>query len=178
MSNRILLKRLQKEYEEIKERFAKTKHVKVIPNHKNPPDEYVVVYDVVGVGKDKKGQMMEVKEHIVSIYLPHNFLEIGPSTTFKTPHFHPNIYPNSSKFCAFAGAYRAGESLSDFIFRLGEVIQYKNYNLHSPANKEATQWAKFNDRLFPLDKKDLHATGFMVFNNAGLLHNKYRKYFS
>lgn len=167
---------MQKEYEEIRQKFAKTKYIRVIPNDKDPPDEYVIVYDVVGAGM-KNGQMMEVQQHIVHIYLPHNFLEIGPATTFRTPHYHPNIYPNSNKFCAFAGSYRAGESLSDFIFRLGEVIQYKNFNLDSPANRDAANWAKFKKTMFPLDKRDIRETSFFRFNNLSFGRAKYRKYF-
>ena len=151
MSNIILLKRLTSEYEEIKRNFRWTKHIQVIPNEKDPPDEYVVIYRVNSIGK-KDGQLQEIKKHIVHIYLSHNFFDVGPTATFKSPHFHPNIYANSNKFCAFSSSFRAAESLSDYIMRLGEVIPYKSFNLDSPANKEAKEWAKNSKHLFPLDQ--------------------------
>lgn len=154
MSTPILYRRLKNEYEEIKRVFRWTKYIKVVPNEKDPPDEYKVFYKINGIGM-VNGKIVEVKRHIAQIYLSYNYFEIGPTCTFLTPHFHPNIYPKSNKFCAFAGAFRAGESLTEYIFRLGEILQFKSYNLSSPANVEAKKWVLENLDKLPLDTRDL-----------------------
>lgn len=47
-------------------------------------------------------------------------------------------------------AVAAGESLVDIIVQIADMIQYKMYNLKSPLNTEAAEWAKKNQRMFPL----------------------------
>lgn len=175
MSNPILLKRLKSEFIEIDKYFAKTPYIFVLPNDKEPPDEYIVIYKANGVGK-RDGQWIKVNKHIVHIYLSHNFFEVGPTATFKTPHYHPNIYPNSNKFCAFASSFRAGESLTEYILRLGEVLQFKTYNLDSPANKEAAKWAKQSPHMFPLDKRNLRKRSFFPMNRIKRLFKSFNSY--
>jgi len=48
-----------------------------------------------------------------------------------------------------------GETLADIIYQIGEMIQYKNYNVTSPLNGIAAKWARENEDLFPVDNKEL-----------------------
>jgi len=35
------------------------------------------------------------------------------------------------------------------------MIQYQSYNVNSPLNEEAAEWAKKNSKIFPVDDRDL-----------------------
>ncbi len=174
MTSAILLRRLRAEYQQIKKTFRKTRWIKVYPNKKDPPDEYLVIYKVNGIGL-KDGNFIEVKKVICVIHLGYNYFDVGPTCTILSPHYHPNIYPNSSKFCAFSSAFRASEDMANYILRLGEVLQYKNYNLESPANIEAANWAKHNKKMFPLDKRDITEKRWYIYHIFWKKKDSYRK---
>ncbi len=45
--------------------------------------------------------------------------------------------------------------LDELVLQLGEMIQYKNYNVDDPLDPEATEWTKGNPREFPIDNREL-----------------------
>ena len=69
-----------------------------------------------------------------------------------TPVFHPNIDPQ--KIC-IGDHWSAGQSLAQLIVRIGEMLAFQSYNLKSPLNAKAAEWAEKNLSLLPLEKADL-----------------------
>lgn len=70
-----------------------------------------------------------------------------PFVQFYTPIFHPNIW-NGGKVCL--GWFEIPYQLSDVCIHLAKMIDYQTYDLSSPANHKAADWATRNPSLFPL----------------------------
>jgi len=68
-----------------------------------------------------------------------------------TPIWHPNI----GDYVCIGDFWSAGVTLVNIIAHIGDMIQYRSYNLKSPVSKEAAQWAQRNLRSFPLGTKDI-----------------------
>ena len=51
--------------------------------------------------------------------------------------------------------WSAGVALVDIIAHIGDMIQYKTYNLKSPVNKDAAAWARRNLKSFPVGARTI-----------------------
>jgi hypothetical protein len=54
----------------------------------------------------------------------------------------------------------AGESLSDIIVNIGDMIQYKSWNSYSPLSFEAAKWALEHKHIFPVGTVNLYPADF------------------
>lgn len=70
-----------------------------------------------------------------------------------TPIWHPNF--RDGQIC-IGDIWGAGESLSDIIINIGDMIQYKSWNSYSPLSAEAAKWAIENKHLFPVGNLNLY----------------------
>jgi hypothetical protein len=69
-----------------------------------------------------------------------------------TPAFHPNI----GSFVCVADVWAAGEPLVDLIVHVGNMIQYRIYNVKSALNVNAAAWALSNEKRLPIGNVDLY----------------------
>ena len=85
------------------------------------------------------------------INLPGTYPRTPPHCRAITPVFHPNIAPHS---ICIGDHWAAGESLVNLIVRIGEMLAYQSYNVKSPLNGDAAQWAEKNKSRLPVDRFD------------------------
>jgi ubiquitin-protein ligase len=147
------LRRLQSDYDLVREVFSGHPHVFVEPaGTRLPPESYHVRFSVRGltlVGE----QPTYRDEHAVDILLPRNYPAEKPYCVPLAPIFHPNI---RDYFC-IADYWAAGTTLVDVIVKLGDMIQWRIYNPASPLDAIAARWAQQQEPtgLFPVGDVDL-----------------------
>ncbi len=148
------LVRLANDYKEISLVFANHPNIIIKNTFGDPPEKYHIEYRIKGV--EQKGNSIVVKDsHLVEIVLTLDYPQMEPVCRMLTPVFHPNISPH---VICIADHWAAGESLTDVIVRIGQMIGYQNYNIKSPRNGEAARWAEENIHRFPIDTADLSIT--------------------
>lgn len=147
------LRRLQSDYDEVRELFSGHPHVSVEPRGtQRPPESYRVEYRLVGLYLE--GEQPSYREqHAVDIMLPRNYPAEKPYCVPLTPVFHPNV---RDYFC-IADYWAAGTSLADVIVKLGDMLQWRVYNPASPLDAVSAKWAVEQERagLFPVGDVDL-----------------------
>lgn len=148
----IRMRRLTRDYEKILQELSGSEFVMVKPMDGNPPNSYEVTYRLNGLMWDESaGAAKPVSEHVVSISLPLGYPKIAPKCTMRTPVWHPNI----GDYVCIGDYWAAGVTLADIIVHIGDMIQYKTYNLRSPVNKTAAAWAQHRTRSFPIGTRDI-----------------------
>jgi hypothetical protein len=86
-----------------------------------------------------------------------HYMGLDSICKISTPIWHPNF--RDGQIC-IGDIWGAGESLSDIIINIGDMIQYKSWNSYSPLSSEAAQWAMENKYLFPVGDLDLNITDY------------------
>ena len=152
MPTTIRTRRLTNDYERVLSDLAGSEFVKVKPIAGSPPNHYRVTYLVSGLMSENSGETTKpVTRHEVDIVLPIGYPKQSPRCTMITPIWHPNI----GDYICIGDYWSAGVPLVDIIVHIGDMIQYKNYNLRSPVNKTAAAWAERNIRSFPVGNRSL-----------------------
>lgn len=140
-------RRLKRDYEKVIEEMGGSAYVKVSVVSGDPPDHYCVTYRLAGLTWDGSSNTAQpISEHVVDIFLPVNYPKQAPRCVMRTPIWHPNI----GDYVCIGDYWSAGVTLVDIIAHIGDMIQYKSYNLKSPVNKSAALWAQRNERSFPV----------------------------
>ena len=139
------MRRLASDYEEIKKNFAGHKNIIVTPIGGEPPEKYHVTYFVNGIYLLPDGRIETVGRHEVEITLHADYPRYKPICKILTPIWHPNF--RDGQIC-IGDIWGAGESLSDIIINIGDMIQYKSWNSYSPLSADAAKWAMENKHLF------------------------------
>lgn len=154
------LRRLQSDYELVREVFSGHPHVSV--EHlgtRLPPENYRVEYRVRGLYLD--GDQPAYRDvHHVEIMLPRRYPAEKPYVVPLEPIFHPNI---RDYFC-IADYWAAGTTLADVIVKLGDMIQWRVYNTASPLDAIAARWAAEQEYsgIFPIGNVDLGVADFEI----------------
>lgn len=146
------MRRIASDYEQIKKNFANHKHIVVEPIGEEPAEKYRVTYYVNGIYLLDDGRIETLGKHIVIITLHAEYPRYKPICTIATPIWHPNF--RDGQIC-IGDIWGAGESLSDIIVNIGDMIQYKSWNSFSPLSAEAAEWAIANKHLFPVGNINL-----------------------
>jgi ubiquitin-protein ligase len=147
------IRRLAADWEQVKKDFASHKNIKVTPVAGDPPETYNVTYFVNGIHLLPGGQIQTLDRHEVEITLHSEYPRYKPICKILTPIWHPNF--RDREVC-IGDIWGAGESLSDIIVNIGDMIQYKSWNSYSPLSAEAAQWAIENKHIFPVGNVDLY----------------------
>jgi ubiquitin-protein ligase len=154
------LRRLQADYDSIRETFSGHKRVKVNPvGSRRPPEIYEIEYSVPGL-RLEEGKAITAESHLVELMLPRRYPAEAPYAVPRTPVFHPNI----REYYCIADDWRAGTPIVDVILKMGEMIQWRDYNLASPLNDEAADWAIKEEQSgsFPVGEVDLGVPEFSL----------------
>lgn len=156
------LRRLQADYENVRAEFSGHPHVTVEAlGPRIPPERYRVHFRLRGLVLN--GDQPEYRDvHEAEISLPRGYPAEKPYCVPGAPIFHPNI---KDYFC-IADYWAAGMSLVDVIVKLGDMIQWRVYNPHSPLDAIAARWAvqqeESGGEVFPIGKVDLGVADFDV----------------
>lgn len=146
------LTRINSDYEQVKKDFAGHKNIIVEPIGPEPPEKYRVTYYVNGIYLCEDGKAETLDKHVVIISLPAEYPRYKPVCSISTPIWHPNF--RDGQIC-IGDIWGAGETLSDIIVNIGDMIQYKSWNSSSPLSADAAEWAIENKHLFPIGNKNL-----------------------
>lgn len=146
------MRRLISDWEQVKEDFDGHKNIVVEPVGSEPPERYNVTYFVNGIYLMPDGRINTLGQHQVEITLHSEYPRYKPICKISTPIWHPNF--KDGQIC-IGDIWGAGESLSDIIVNIGDMIQYRSWNSLSPLSAEAAKWAILNKYLFPVGKIDL-----------------------
>lgn len=155
------MRRLAADYEQVKKDFSGHKNIVVTPIGEEPPEKYHVTYYVNGIFRQSDGSIQVLNRHEVEITLHADYPRYKPICKIMTPIWHPNF--KDSQIC-IGDIWGAGESLSDIIVNIGDMIQYKEWNSFSPLSAEAAQWAIENKHLFPIGRDDLYVADYSAAN--------------
>ena len=147
------MRRLASDWEQVKKDFEGHKYIVVTPVGPEPAEKYHVTYFVNGLylKADKTPQILN--RHEVEINLHADYPRYKPLCSIQTPIWHPNF--RDGQIC-IGDIWGAGESLSDIIINIGDMIQYKSWNSFSPLCAEAAQWAIENKTMFPVGDISLY----------------------
>jgi len=146
------LRRITADYEEIKKNFEGHKNIIVEPIGPKPAEKYKITYYINGIYLTGDKKIETLNKHIVMITLHSEYPRYKPICTLETPIWHPNF--KDSQIC-IGDIWGAGESLSDIIVNIGDMIQYKSWNSFSPLSADAAKWAIENKHIFPVGNIDL-----------------------
>lgn len=149
--------RLASDWEQIKKDFTGHKNIIVTPVEGEPPEKYHVTYFVNGIYLLPDGQIETLSRHEVEITLHADYPRYKPICKILTPIWHPNF--RDGQIC-IGDIWGAGESLSDIIINIGDMIQYKSWNSYSPLCADAAKWAMENKHLFPIGNIDLYKADY------------------
>lgn len=151
------MRRLASDWEQVKKDFAGHKNIIVTPIGDEPPEKYHVTYFVNGIYLLPDGRIETLGRHEVEITLHADYPRYKPICKILTPIWHPNF--RDGQIC-IGDIWGAGESLSDIIINIGDMIQYKSWNSYSPLSADAAQWAMENKYLFPVGNIDLYIADY------------------
>jgi ubiquitin-protein ligase len=147
------LRRLQSDFDSVRETFSGHPHVSVEAiGSRLPPENYRVAYRLRGIYLS--GDQPAYRDlHQVEIMLPRQYPAEKPYVVPLEPIFHPNI---RDYFC-IADYWAAGTTLADVVVKLGDMIQWRIYNTASPLDAIAAKWAAEQEPngLFPIGNVDL-----------------------
>jgi len=146
------LRRLVADHEHVTAALAAHPRIKVLKTEGNPPEKYIVEFNVAGLVPAPNDGFHPGTVHRAEIWLSLDYPRRPPFCRMITPVFHPNIDPQ--KIC-IGDHWNAGQSLVELITRIGEMISYQSYNVKSPLNAKAAMWAEQNEAQLPLEKVDL-----------------------
>lgn len=147
------MRRIASDWEQVRKDFAGHKNIIVTPAGGDPPEQYHVTYFVNGIYLLPDGRIETLARHEVDIILHSDYPRYKPICKISTPIWHPNF--RDGQIC-IGDIWGAGESLTDIIINIGDMIQYKSWNSSSPLSADAANWAIENKHLFPVGNIDLH----------------------
>lgn len=148
------LRRLHADYASIRAAFANHPYIKLIGVEGDPPEKYAFEFNLPGLLPVDGGPPRPGNTHRAQVFLSEDYPRRPPFCRMISPVFHPNINPQ--RIC-IGDHWSAGESLTDLIVRIGEIICYQSYNVKSPLNAEAAAWTELNEARLPLLKADIAA---------------------
>jgi ubiquitin-protein ligase len=148
------MRRIAADWEQVQKDFAGHKNIMITPVGGEPPEKYHITYFLNGIYLLPDGRIETLGRHEVEIILHADYPRYKPICKILTPIWHPNF--RDGQIC-IGDIWGAGESLSDIIVNIGDMIQYKSWNSTSPLSADAAQWALENKHLFPVGTINLYS---------------------
>lgn len=157
------MRRISSDWEQVRKDFAGHKYISVTPIGTEPPEKYHVTYFVNGIYLLPDGRIETLARHEIEITLHAEYPRYKPICKILTPIWHPNF--RDGQIC-IGDIWGAGESLTDIIINIGDMIQYKSWNSFSPLSADAAKWAIENKHLFPVGTADLNIADYASASNS------------
>ena len=139
-------RRLESDYRELRTRFDGDPSIRITAIGPMPPEEYVLVYRVPSLRQDPGGELSRTDTTVVTLSLPMGYPREKPHAVTADPVFHPNF----GAYVCIADYWAPGQSLGDVVASIGDMLQFRKYNIKSPLNAIAAEWANENARTLPL----------------------------
>jgi len=119
-----------------------------------PPHKYRIRLRCRGVYLHPENNKKAITvNHAVLVNLHSEYPRKQPAMKWETPIYHPNINRANGGVCIQYWA--PSKSLADLVMMLYDMVRYENYNVKSPLDTEAANWANKNAARFPVDSRPL-----------------------
>jgi len=148
-------KRLVKEFQLMKA-LANSSSLISVDYFGDPPLRYTVTYHCKSlIWMNGNSAPSYSNRHQLEVYLHKEYPRRPPALKWLTAIFHPNILPPDKNGGVCIGGWTPAETLDLLCLRIGEMLQYKQYNLSDPLDEEAAKWILNNKDILPLDNRSL-----------------------
>lgn len=117
-----------------------------------PPTRYLLSFHCPGIALGPDGAPVMIQEHRCQIILGAQYPSQPPDVTWQTPIYHPNI---KLQAVCHSGQWAPSWSLAEFVSELADMARYVKFNLQSPLDTKAAEWARKNLHMFPLDSRPI-----------------------
>ena len=148
------IRRLHAEQRQMTAAFSEHPCIRVLETEGSPPEKYVVEFTILGLVPAEQEAPGYGRQHRAEIFLSRDYPRRPPLCRMITPLFHPNVDPQ--KIC-IGDHWNAGQTLSQLVIRIAEMIAYQSYNVKSPLNAKAAAWTEQHVEELPLEKRDFSA---------------------
>lgn len=145
------LRRLNSDYEALSTAFAGHPNIHIQPLGPLPPERYRVTYSVPGLALTPDRRPARTRQTTVDIFLPAAYPREKPYLTALNPVFHPNF---GAHVC-IADFWSPSQSLVDIVVQVGDMLQWRTFNVRSPLNAVAANWAVENGHQIPVGNSDV-----------------------
>ena len=126
--------------------------------HGTPPESYIVRFRGRGLSPPDGSDPPQIRElHEVDVHLGASYPCVKPQLEWRTPIFHPNI-SGSGMVClgGYGTHWVPSLNLNELCEMLWDMVRYQNYDVSSPYNRLAANWADVQQRYrFPLDPRPI-----------------------
>jgi ubiquitin-protein ligase len=118
------------------------------------PEKYIVTYYCRSLIWFEGNHLPSYScRHQFEIYLHRCYPGSLPLLRCLTNIFHPNILSNQNGGSVCIVSWSPTDTLDILCVRLGEMLQYKTYNLINPINSKAALWIQKHLNKLPTDKR-------------------------
>jgi hypothetical protein len=124
----------------------------------DPPDHYLLTFRGRGLYRpDNSNRIAVASEHKVTITLGASYPRLMPELAWRSPIFHPNISGSGVVCLGGYGTYWVPSlTLDELCEMLWDMIRYANFDVDSPYNRDAANWARLQtDFQFPIDPRPM-----------------------
>lgn len=148
------MRRLVADYEAVSTGFAGHPGIYAAPVGPYPPERYQVTYRVPSLRLSPDNRPTRTHQTLVDITLPAGYPREKPYAVTYEPVFHPNF----GAYVCIADFWSPNQSLVDVIVQIGDMLQYRLYNVRSPLNAVAANWVVDNQHQVPVGNVDVMPT--------------------
>jgi ubiquitin-protein ligase len=106
------------------------------------PEHYVVSCHALGLAPGHDGRPVLRHKHRFELYLPLDYPRHPPIIAWQTPIFHPDILPPEAQGGVCFDSWTPATSLAEVCTRLIRMVEYREFDLANPLNREAAKWAR------------------------------------
>ncbi len=122
----------------------------------HPPQHYTLTFEGRSLARDR-GKVVVRDHHEVEVKLGASYPRTMPELRWLSPIYHPNI-SEIGMIClgAYGTHWVPSLSLDELAVMLWDMARFQNYDIRSPYNREAAQWAANQSAFrFPIDPRPL-----------------------
>lgn len=145
------LRRLESDYKQLRHRFDGDPAITITPIGVMPPERYQIVYRVPALYLGPDNEVKRQNETVVILTLPSGYPREKPHAEALNPVFHPNF----GAYVCIADFWAPGQSLADIVASIGDMLQFKKYNIRSPLNAVAAEWANSHSATLPIGNVEI-----------------------
>ena len=150
-------RRLKADFEAMK-RLKEASSIIDFTSTGDPPERYVVTFKGRGVSRKSEEAPVQIQEtHRVELQLGIDYPRSQPYLKWSTEIYHPNI-AISGAVClgGYSTNWVPSLTLDNLCNMLWDMLRFANYDVASPYNYRAAQWAKAQTQWeLPLDPRPL-----------------------
>lgn len=116
-----------------------------------PPERYQVIYNLPALVTNQFNSLQVTNQHVVHVILPAGYPREKPYCTCDSAVFHPNF----GNYICIADFWSPSRSIVDVVVQIGDMLQYKLYNVRSPLNAVAARWVSQHLDRVPISNVNL-----------------------